>query len=730
MRTTLSTVLLSVSLIPVLVFAANRKEPDSPVLLRTAKLELVLDSSDGLPYAYLRRANGAIIHGEDSGRRITAIFYKRATNEFRKMTIRPTSVDVEATQADFYFSLRDGGPVATFTLRYAMRDTTVNVSIENVKEAEGFELIEVAMPDLATVREEDGPAWLAHGDGGGSVVVLDKATTGHLAPNRFWGGVAGTLPVVMIGTAKALCVQEVTAYMDTTELSVEGENGTRRAALGTVKVYRINGSLPQDMNLPSGEPRVAGNEQTPNLLVGQRSTVRLDFLGDEDGNGTVDWLDGAKFVRAHMPPIPTHYFDDKFQYSVHSDEPKYPKPGATFAETERITKQVASLIANTPQTVYLWGWQYSGKDTGYPAVDKINPRLGTFDDLQRLIIRARDWNATVSFSDNFDDAYKSSPAWNDALIARRPDGQLWKSRNWTGEDSYILGMAKYMSGPGPDRIRYTCDHYKLRETYLVDVLTYYAIRNDWDPEHPASGIKNLQARYKVLDLFKSCGLEMVSEELRYPFIGKLAVADNGPVGDKDPFGGEAIPLVATIYRKSAIWGLRGPQKRDNSILHTLFYNGHGFPWLTAETNLEEFTAFFYETIVPWYQTHYKNVQSFRREGDRTVIGLEENSRIDIDWKTGSYSVQVNGTEIAKDGDTFCPLGKNRIAFYSKAGKELSAPLPAGWDAKTIAARALFADHSEPVPIAVKGGKVTVTVPAKRAVVAFRDGALAGVKMKP
>ncbi len=105
-----------------------------------------------------------------------------------------------------------------------------------------------------------------------------------------------------------------------------------------------------------------------------------------------------------------------------------------------------------------------------------------------------------------------------------------------------------------------------------------------------------------------------------------------------------------------------------------------------------------------------------------MIGLEDNSRIDIDWKTGSYSVRVNGAEIAKDGDTFCPLGQDRIAFYSKTGKELSAPLPSGWDAKTIAARALFADHSDPVPIAVKGGRVTVTVSAKRAVVVFRDGA--------
>jgi hypothetical protein len=716
--------LLLVWSLPAASFAQTRRQPVNPIYLRTPRLEVVLDGSDGVPYGYHLLSNHSLIRGEDSGRLIEVTVLHRQTHEFRQVHAMPGNADVGPAQADFHFNVRDGGvQAATFTLRYSVSSTTLNVSLEDVSEKSGWELIEVALPDLATVREEDGPAWLAHGDSGGSTVPLNRATPGHLTPNRFWGGVAATLPVAMIGTDKAICVEEVTAFMDSMELSVEGEAGRRRAKLGTIKVYRINGSLPQDMNLGGDNAKLAGNDKTPNLLVGQRSTVRLDFIGDYDGNGHVDWLDGAKFTRAHMPPIPTHYYDDKFQYSVHSDEPKFPKAGATFTETEKIVRQVANLTAYNPQTVYLWGWQYRGKDTGYPAVAEINPRVGTYEQLQQLIARGRQVNATVSFSDNFDDAYKSSPAWDPAYIARRPDGELWKSRNWTGEDSYIIGLAKYMAGPGPARIRYTCDHYKLRDTYLVDVLSYYAIRNDWDPAHPASGIKNLfEGRFKVLDAFKACGLDLVSEELRYPFIGKLAVADNGPVGGKDPFGGDDIPLSAAIYRQSAIWGLRGPQKRDNSALATFFYNGHGFPWITTETNLEDFVEFFWQTIVPWYQIHYKNIETFHRDGDHTVIGLEGNSEIDIDWKENRYSVVVNGAEIARDGDTFCPLGKDRIAFYSKNAAELSAPLPAGWDAKQTSALSLFAQVAVPQPMTVRNGKITVKVPAKRAVVVFRDQA--------
>jgi hypothetical protein len=65
----------------------------------------------------------------------------------------------------------------------------------------------------------------------------------------------------------------------------------------------------------------------------------------------------------------------------------------------------------------------------------------------RLMEQGSALHATITLSDDYDDAYRRSPAWNDAIIARRPDGQLWKSRSWTGEQSYIVGLAKYMDGP-------------------------------------------------------------------------------------------------------------------------------------------------------------------------------------------------------------------------------------------------------------------------------------------
>jgi hypothetical protein len=66
--------------------------------------------------------------------------------------------------------------------------------------------------------------------------------------------------------------------------------------------------------------------------------------------------------------------------------------------------------------------------------------------MMQLMQQGSSLNAHITLADNYDDAYRSSPAWNESMIARRPDGQLWQSRSWTGEKSYILGLAKYMEG--------------------------------------------------------------------------------------------------------------------------------------------------------------------------------------------------------------------------------------------------------------------------------------------
>lgn len=726
--------------------AAQQKltAPTSPVILRSPQLELALDRHTALPFQFRLLTLKTTMRGEDMGGKIAVTLCRLEPWTF---TTTPATaaiwVEVTASQASFRFEAAfDGHPAAAFTVRYIVEDSTVFVTLEDVVELPGYELIEVAMPRLASIHEEDGPAWLAHADSGGVVVALDKAKSAKLPPNTFWGNVLATLPVVMLGTERAICVQEVTAYMNGSELTVSGEPGRRRAALGTVHVHRVNGSLCWDLNLGKEKPRNCGNERTPNLLVEQTPACRLDFVGDLDGNGVVDWLDGAKLVRNRMPAIPTHYYDDKLVYEIGLDRPNWPQSKVTtFADAIKPIQNFAALTDNMQQVVQLWGWQYRGTDTGYPAVEEVNARAGTYGDMIRLMAEARQYNCTVTLSDNYDDAYKSSPDWDPAIIARRPDGELWESRNWSGENSYIIGMAKYMrgsggpaQGPGIERTAYTCKRYQLRDTIYVDVLTYYSIRNDWDREHPASGIKNLEGRYRVLDEFKAFGVDVMSEALRYAFIGKVTHFGYAqqpllnPFTEEslaDPFGGDQVPMLATIYRKSAVWGRSG---RSKDLLETLlsifFFNGGQNSWQMSSSfnsDPKEMTDWVYIYTLPWMKVRFLDIETFRRDGMRTVIGLEGGGEIDLDWQKKTYSVSVDGAEIARDSSTFCPVDQSRIAFYSLQASRLSAPLPMGWDAQKIAAIALSVEKPHELQVTVENGKISVSVPPRQPVMVYRDG---------
>lgn len=711
--------------------SAERTHPAHPIVLRSAEIEVAIDPQNGLPWEYRLLSNNARLRGEDGAESTTVTVCRHRPWSFATTPLLPESHSVTASEAVFrYVAKFEQELAARFAIRYRLRGATIAVTMEEVREMPGFELIEFSMPRLVSVREADERAWLAHGDSGGYLAFLNEAKAGSLPPNRFWGKVLGTLPVVMIGTARAMCVQETTAFMDGTTLAVDGSAGSRRAGMGTVKVHRVNGSACYDLNLLRGAPLNCGNENTPNLLVEQASSCRLDFVPITSDPAKA-WITGGKLVRSRMPEIPTHFYDDKYVYGIHCDEPSFPQPSATFEQCREIVDRIAALTDNAPQVVHLWGWQFRGKDTGYPAVNVVDERIGGYDGMMRLMEHGPSVNATITLSDNYDDAYRSSPAWNEALIARRPDGQLWESRPWTGENSYILGMAKYMAGPGPDRVRTTCERYRLKDTTHVDVLSYYSIRNDWDREHPASGIRNLvDGRYKVLEGFKAHGVDVSSEALRYPMIGHISCYWYLTGPEPCPFGGSAIPLVPLIYGRSAIWGLSGPGARgdaDTVRIQQRFYGAcpHGTTRYGADPNV--LLDAWYLGMVPFFVLRGRSVEDFERDGDTSRIHLEGGALIESNLATKTIRIAVNGTDVLQDDAVFCPVvaagtSPTKIACYSITPRSVTVKLPKGWNATEVAAVALYPDRREKIAIAPSGQSITLQLAARQPVMLYRNGA--------
>jgi hypothetical protein len=277
-----------------------------------------------------------------------------------------------------------------------------------------------------------------------------------------------------------------------------------------------------------------------------------------------------------------------------------------------------------------------------------------------------------------------------------------------------------MEGPGPERIRYTCEHYKLPQTTHVDVLSYFAIRNDWDRDKPASGIRNLQARYRILEQFKAHGVDVSSEALRYPMIGHISCYWYAQGPGTCPFGGQRIPLLPLIYRKSAVWGLSGGHNPDVTMtrLNELFLGASARAVGLTQVDQKTMTDIFYLWLLPWFETHLRNIESFQRTGERSILGLEGNSSIEIDWGQKTHRVVLDGVEISSTGQATCPMGKDRIAFYAAEPRTLRTPLPKGWEAKDMGA-VQIAEERVSVPFKISNGNVEVTVPAQQPVILYR-----------
>lgn len=705
-----------------LVFSAGCMAQNSTqsLALRSGRVVAYIDRKTGLPADYV--FNGGTILAGSPGECIQAIVCRLHPRSYKTVALSPSKIVSGYNQADVYFeSTYDEKPACSFHIKYQLDSNSLVITMENVREFENYELIEASLPELATVREEDGDSWLAHGLEGGAVVNLKKAVSYQVHDDDYFGNIGYVLPVGIVGNNKIFCSMEVSAYMDGTKIGVTGTNGYHHASLGTVQVYRVHGGRGYNMN--NGGPKIKGNEYTPNLLVGQQPRCRLDFAGDYDGDGKTDWVDGARLIAARMPPIPTSYFNDKFIYLIGGKYKPEKYPRTTFLQSEKLVHDIAMLTDNAPQVPLISGWVYDGQDTGFPSEDSVNESLGGYEALMHLFSQGPKYNANISVNTNYDDAYKSSPEFDTAFIARQPDGKIWKSRDWAGEYSYITGMAKYMKKYGIRRINYSKNRYQLHDAILVDALSWHSIRNDWDKVYPASGYTNLvDGKFRLIEEFKKRGINVMSEQLRYPFIGKLAVTADGTGGGVCPFGGEPIPLVAAIYRKSAIWGTGNFSRNDAQ--KSLFWNCRSVQWYTDTSDRKSITDFFYLTVLPFNKVHNLDFISYSKNNFESLINLADQSSIETDRRNGDYTIKFHGKTIAQNNATFCPVDTNRIACYSRNGGRQAIDIPENWNPLELTVRALYVDHRETFQFHIIDNKIVLQIPVATPVIIYRNNSIA------
>eukprot|EP00947_MAST-08B_sp_MAST-8B-sp1_P003034 g3034.t1 len=146
-------------------------------------------------------------------------------------------------------------------------------------------------------------------------------------------------------------------------------------------------------------------------------TLRFGFFQDISGDGKVDDDDCRIFTRRQYP-LADWLYRAGLVFKIGNDYTSYKgqadvKQRISFNETLDYVAALAHLSDNMTSIIHLVGWQGSGHDTLYPSLNRLNPALGTAEDLQRLFDRAyAEYNTFISYHANTDEAYLNFTALN------------------------------------------------------------------------------------------------------------------------------------------------------------------------------------------------------------------------------------------------------------------------------------------------------------------------------
>ena len=264
--------------------------------------------------------------------------------------------------------------------------------------------------------------------------------------------------------------------------------------------------------------------------------------------------------------------------------------------------------------------------------------------------------------------------------------------------------------PGEDgekRIRCHGEQHQLEHAILIDALSWWSVRNDWNPRSPASAADNLRAKFRIIDEFyEKYGIHVLSELVRYPFIGKLSVAFDNSAAYARPSDRD-IPFLRSVLRGVMYYGGRGGDDLD--VPDMLYHNAAKHPWFRKGEKAERIADIYYLNYVPWFLLKKLEIVDYRVEKGVYDLYLEKDAHIHIDDPAHTWYVDYEGERILENYSLTCPLGEERIAFYAKEDCRLAY---GGLGGRVIAdAQDCFEDGGKPGRAWIEEGTLYAQVKA-------------------
>lgn len=364
----------------------------------------------------------------------------------------------------------------------------------------------------------------------------------------------------------------------------------------------------------------------------------------------------------------------------------------TFEQALESIRKIDQLTRGIPKIIYLVGWQFDGHDTGYPALNVVNPKLKRAQDekaedsLIWLMDEALQYNTTVSLHINLLDASKDSPLWDEYLekdvIAKELDGTL-RTYVWGYPISYTK---EWEAGLTQRRIDQLLELLPIERAGTIHVDAFHQnipgmATGYISPYHGITSQEEAETQKKIIRYFADKGIDFTSEfDKNYrvdPLIGLQPLAWHIRWNASEQFG-----MPPSLY----IGGDGGYDLLGTGML------GEGT--IKADrVNLKGFLEEFALKTVPWYFLNRLDRVS-NQQGVKVTFSNHVTSE-----KAGGAIVIKQGDRILRDGnDVFFPAlwnedkGLEMMAYSQKGYTRKAWLLPEEWaDVVTVDVYAIGLD---------------------------------------
>jgi endo-alpha-N-acetylgalactosaminidase len=165
------------------------------------------------------------------------------------------------------------------------------------------------------------------------------------------------------------------------------------------------------------------------IVLDELPSCKVVICGDENGDGLVDWQDGAIGYRTIMNnPFGSEKVPDLVAYRIamnFGSQAQNP-----FLMTLDNVKKIALNTDGLGQSVLLKGYGSEGHDSGHLNYADIGTRIGGAQDMKTLLEKGKEYGAVFGIHVNASETYPESKYFSEDILRKNEDGTYRYGWNW------------------------------------------------------------------------------------------------------------------------------------------------------------------------------------------------------------------------------------------------------------------------------------------------------------